>query len=76
MLLVKRYLVHAHNQEMDINSNLVKQAIIHALEDKHLIKVFKSDKDIPFDNKSFKKLFNRMYKYAEDFLEQLYTSKG
>ncbi len=76
MLLVKRYLMRAYNEDMKIDSNLIKTAIIHSLEDKHLVKVFKSNQDIPFDNKDFKKLFNRMYKYAEDFLEQLYAAKG
>jgi hypothetical protein len=66
MLQTKRLMVNAMNSGEELNNAKLKELILKAMDDAKLVHIFKST-----DEKAFKQLFNRIFKYAQDFLQQL-----
>lgn len=72
MLLVRRYIVQAVNRGRQLNNEQLKKIIMRSLREKRLTNIFQTETPgRPTDNKQFRQLFNRMLKYADDFIEEL-----
>lgn len=71
MLLTRKFIINAINHGESLNNLLVKDIILDALEQENLINIFQSKQKIPWDNKSFRQLYKRMLKYAQDVLKQI-----
>ena len=66
MLQMKRLIVKEINSGNDITNEKLKELIMVAMDDAKLVHIFKSTNE-----PEFKQLFKRMFKYSQDFLEQM-----